>query len=219
MKFLENKNTLIKVLIYVGILVLVCIAGIVVSSWYFQFQPTLPMGLNTILKPIFPQNTEGLTKTPQKANEDTGKIKIIPSLRLVTLKESNQKMYIIKGKFLEKPTYVGKHLTGNFVIADDPNHTPITVIMTIKTGIIYVGRYKGSFEGDSSWKPETTQVLEQLLEKDKPVQLEIYIPVVGQSNTDKETESTFNTILRKEWKFPKDFFVTPMKVGVIVNSE
>ena len=191
-------------------LIAVCVIGVVATSWYFNFQPQLPFGITTILRPLLPSPVPTDTGPAKPKNTTEA---FIPSLRKATLTKTGNTLYTLHGTFTDKPKFVNDNLMGMFVIDNDTTKTPIKVIMTARTGTIYVGRFTNSITGNSTWKYEKTTVLESLLDAKKPVELKIIVsPSFG-----RDMAKVFNAILTDGWSFPRQFVIVPQMVGVVVE--
>lgn len=214
MKLFENKHVIQKLIIYFGVLLVVCIIGVVVTARYLNFQPNLPFGMTRTLQPVLPTQRSLPYKELEALIASNLPEKIIPSVKKAVLTDYKGLQFTIRGTFVEIPKYKNDLLTGIFVIADDPNKTRIPVFMTSKEGNISVGRCIQSLDGRCRWESENTTILESILEVNKPVELHIIVT----SGFGIDMGTVFTSILTNEWLIPENFVIVPQMVGTIVEN-
>ncbi len=124
--------------------------------------------------------------------------------------------YNVRGKFVISPTYNALNvLQSDFVIDEDPVSHRISVIMTIKTGKINVGRSQGSLKGTTVWKLEDTESLRQSIQVNAPAQLRLQPVSPTLTAYDLSVQKTMDSIIAGSWSIPVDFVLHPPMVGVV----
>lgn len=205
-----DKKTIRYILLYVGIALGVMVISYIGVSLYLgvPFVPTqvsqlLPQSVREIVAPS-PIQPAG-QKTGQPGTPPTS-VKKLPFINGATV-------YILKGRFIAKPSYQGDLLRGEFVIDEDPFAARVPVIMTARDGNINVGRFQGSLTGSSTWKLEPTETLRELIEPNAPAQLRIqYFP--DNPNSNPNERRALENILKGNWE-NEEFVFLPAMVGIV----
>jgi hypothetical protein len=114
---------------------------------------------------LFPLQTPSL--------EDVGKKPIthLPNDPIVKrmIPDDGGVVYDLVGNFSDKLEKPGKLLTGEFIVEGDPLERKIKVFIGGADGKTFFGTYEGSFEGKSTWKAVSSEIVYEIVKTSEPV--------------------------------------------------
>lgn len=157
------------------------------------------------------------TETPEPPATFTSTPRpILPTLTSVFIRANGSvyalgdTMYVVFGRFDEMPEKSNNLWLGKFYLEGDPANTPISAMIP---SAFSLGKYQGSFAGDSSWSSGTGDELMQLFGPGDLI--EMRIPVGFAPDNDKILAELANG----NWDIlaSGSLYLNPMMVGVSIK--
>lgn len=200
------------------ILVFLVLAGLYALGYYLAVRPAKDKSAKVTGETKVPQTEEEVQEILLPLRED------IPVKKSLAAADNSRVRYVLEGSFtsIEKGEIADSgadYLAGRFVLKDDPLKREIEVFIGSGTGMLALGEYSGSFQGNSSWQVEKVNNLLPRINGRQPVLLRLEMSLV--SNTYPYYGKVLDNLYREyasgdfQLLIPAEFSLVAEGVGVI----
>ena len=188
------KYLMMYLLVALGVFV----ASYEASQWYLTGKIPLPFSFRS--NPPTPQPTVSILPTPASTTGQS--IKRFQGY-------SGTIYYLLIGTFRTNTITQGNAVTGEFVIEEDPQKTPLTATIDVSQGTALFVAFPNSFEDEADSASVSASTLLSRLRKDTRAALFI------KAEENPQLSTILDAALADSWNIPAGQKVTTFMVGVV----